>query len=295
MNAVRPESLIFIFGLIVIIPGCASPAQRMDEQAVVLGYRKLIVPGEGFEHVAYLKQGQAATGAVLHVYLESDGTPWARKHLAAFDPTPRKPVMLALMALDTMPSLYLGRPCYHGLSQTAVCTPDLWTAARYSEKVVASMSTALIQLAEGYQSVILMGYSGGGTLAMLLAERLPKTKAVITLAANLDTERWAALHDEQLTGSLNPAKRPPLPPHIKQQHFAGGEDDNVPPALIRDAVAHQRGADFKVFEKFNHACCWQEVWPEILGNLTASRHSAQAGIQLVKECDFVGDRPPPRW
>ncbi|MDO8412256.1 MAG: hypothetical protein Q7S51_00555 [Gallionellaceae bacterium] len=256
-----------MFCLVMQITGCASPAMRMDEQAAGLGYHRQVVKGEGYEHVVYIKPGRATEHSILHVYLEGDGTPWVRKHLAAFDPTPRKPVMLALMALDSMPSLYLGRPCYHGLSQTIGCMPDLWTSARYSEVVVASMTSALTQLAEDYQSVILMGYSGGGTLAMLLAERLPKTKAVITLAANLDTDRWAALHGEQLSGSLNPARRPPLPTHIKQQHFAGGEDDNVPPALIRDAVAPQPGAAFKVFEKFDHGCCWQTVWSEILDGL----------------------------
>lgn len=265
MNAAPLSRLIFLLGLTLQMAGCATLAQRMDERAVALGYRRLVVSGDSFEHVAYIKQGQA--GAVLHVYLEGDGTPWARKHLAAFDPTPRKPVMLALMALDTLPSVYLGRPCYHGFNKAIGCTPDLWTGARYSEAVVASMAAALTQLADGYQSVILIGYSGGGTLAMLLAERFAKTRMVVTIAANLDTERWAALHGEQLPGSLNPARRPPLPAHIKQQHFAGGEDDNVPPALIRDAVAHQPGVRFKMFEKLNHGCCWQAVWPEILDTL----------------------------
>ena len=259
--------LIFLLGLVIQITGCASPAQRMDKKAAGLGYHRQVVRGAGFDHVVYIKESRAPKNSVLHVYLEGDGTPWVRKHLVAVDPTPRKPVMLALMALDTLPSVYLGRPCYHGLSQAIGCTPDLWTSARYSEAVVTSMASALTQLAEDYQAVILMGYSGGGTLAMLLAERFPKTKAVVTVAANLDTERWAALHGEQLPGSLNPARRPPLPAHIRQQHFAGGEDDNVPPALIRDAVAQQPGAGFKVFEKLDHGCCWQAVWPEILDTL----------------------------
>jgi dienelactone hydrolase len=132
------------------------------------------------------------------------------------------------------------------------------------------MSAALDRLSKDYQALVLLGYSGGGTLAMLIAERQPKTGTVITVAANLDTERWVALHKQQpLSGSLNPASRQPLPPNILQLHFAGGRDDNVPPSLVRDAIAQQQGATFKIYPKQDHGCCWRDVWKEILGELTA--------------------------
>lgn len=270
MDALRASSWFF-WGLLVLqSSGCASPAQRLDERAADLGYRRLVVQGAGYEHIAYFKAGRAKASSVLHVYLEGDGTPWVRKRVAASDPTPRTPLMLELMLLDPAPSLYLGRPCYHGLNKAKACTPDVWTDRRYSEAVVASMSAALDQLSVDYQALVLLGYSGGGTLAMLLAERQPKTETVITVAANLDTERWAALHKQQpLTGSLNPGIRPPLPPRIRQIHFAGGDDDNVPPMLVRDAIAQQQGATFKIFPKQDHSCCWRDVWKEILGGLAA--------------------------
>ena len=242
----------------------------MDERAVDLGYRKLVVQGDGYSHVAYIKQCRTTANTALHVYLEGDGTPWLRKGLAAADPTPRTPLMLEMMALDPASAVYLGRPCYHGLNKAAACTPEVWTDGRYSEAVVLSMSAALDILSADYPALVLLGYSGGGTLAMLLAERQPKTEAVITVAANLDTGRWTALHKQHpLSGSLNPANRPPLSSRIRQVHNAGGRDDNVPPELIRDAVAQQQGATFKVFTKQDHHCCWREVWPEILGGLAA--------------------------
>lgn len=242
----------------------------MDERAAGLGYRKVVVPGDGYSHVAYLKAGRAASDSALHVYLEGDGTPWIRKRVAAADPTPRTPLMLELMSLDPSPSLYLGRPCYHGLNRDKACTPDVWTDKRYSEAVVASMSAALDRLSPDYRALVLLGHSGGGTLAMLMAERQPKTEAVVTAAANLDTERWAELHRQQaLGGSLNPARRPPLRPRIRQMHYAGGRDGNVPPALVREAIAQQQGATFREFPQQDHSCCWREVWPEMLGALAA--------------------------
>lgn len=268
MNMLRVAKTFLLVLFIVLLWGCASPSQRMDERAADLGYRREIVEGAGFEHVAYFKAGQSTDTSVLHVYLEGDGTPWMRKHVAAFDPTPRNPLMLELMVLDPSPSVYLGRPCYHGLNSSKACTPDLWTAQRYSETVVTSMTAALNRLSVNYQALVLLGYSGGGTLAMLLAERLPKTGVVITVAANLDTARWAEMHKQQpLSGSLNPATRPPLAQRIRQMHFAGEDDDNVPPSLVRDAIAQQQGTIFKVFPHQDHRCCWKDVWKEILVDL----------------------------
>lgn len=270
MSAPNALKLIFWLFVVVQLSGCANPAQRIDDRAADLGFRKVVVRGDGFSHVAYIKDGRATPNSALHVYLEGDGTPWVYRRVAASDPTPRTPLMLELMQLDPAPSLYLGRPCYHGLNKAKACTPDMWTDKRYSEAVVASMSASLDRLTVDYQALVLLGYSGGGTLAMLLAERQPKTETVITVAANLDTERWAALHKQQpLSGSLNPATRPPLPVRIRQMHFAGAQDDNVPPVLVRDAIAQQQGATFKVFPKQDHSCCWRDVWKEILGGLAA--------------------------
>ncbi len=268
MKVTLAVKAFFCLFLVVQMSGCTNSSLRMDERAADLGFRKLIVRGDGFCHVAYIKRGRATPHSTLHVYLEGDGTPWVRRRVAASDPTPRTPLMLELMSLDPSPTLYLGRPCYHGLNKVKGCTPDMWTNRRYSEAVVASMSAALDRLSVGYQALDLLGYSGGGTLAMLIAARQPKTKAVITIAANLDTERWAALHKQQpLTGSLNPATRPPLLPSVRQMHFAGALDDNVPPFLVRDAIAKQSGTTYKVFPEQDHSCCWRDVWGEILGEI----------------------------
>lgn len=249
----------------MLLAGCASLAQRTDDRAADLGYRKQVVQGAGFSHVAYFKEGSGVSHAALHVYLEGDGTPWLRKGLAAADPTPRNPLMLDLMSLDPATAIYLGRPCYLGQNEDLSCSSNLWTDGRYSEAVVASMVAALERLSVNYTSMTLLGYSGGGTLAMLIAERQPRVMTVVTVAANLDTDRWSDLHQQQrLRDSLNPASSPPLNRRIRQFHFAGDKDDNVPPSLVRDAIFRQQGAIFKAFPSQDHSCCWKDVWAEIL-------------------------------
>jgi len=267
MNAVRTSCLLTLSILTTHISGCATPAQHLDARAAEYGYRKVVLQGAGFSHVAYFKDAGKKNGDALHVYLDGDGSPWIGRKVPATDPTPHNPLMLDLMALDPVPSVYLGRPCYHGMGGDA-CSPVVWTDGRYSERVVKSMSAALDGAGIGYSSLVLIGHSGGGTLAMLLAERQPKVTVVVTVAANLDTERWSAMHGQrQMEGSLNPALRAPLRASVRQMHYAGADDDNVPPQLVRDAVAQQPAAKFKVYPKQGHSCCWRDVWPEILGAL----------------------------
>lgn len=250
--------------------GCAStPAARYDAVAHDLGLHREIIEGQGYAHAIYLR-ALAASGESLHVYLESDGSPWIAGTRVAEDPTPSEPVALELLRADPSPAVLVGRPCYHGLGSASRCNPRMWTSARYSEAVVASMAGAVQRVAARYRArrLVLIGYSGGGTLAMLLAERLANVRALITIAGNLDTDAWTQLHGyAPLTGSLNPARRAPLPPTIAQLHLAGGRDRNVPAALIEPVVRRQARAQLRVYGDADHGCCWTRLWPQVLGEV----------------------------
>lgn len=248
-----------------VLQGCASSAQRVDRLAAEQGYKRVLLQGDNFTHVAYLK-GNPDSSPVLHVYLEGDGVPWLGGRPAKY-PTPREPLMLKLMGLDT-DAVYLGRPCYHGLHHSENCEAKWWTSHRYSRQVADSMAAALLNLAGARQPVTLLGHSGGGTLAMLVAERLPNVRAVVTLAGNLDIHSWTSRHGyPSLNGSLNPAERPSLPGHIRQLHLAGRRDDNVTAELIQRVAAQQLNAEYRLLERYDHTCCWDEIWPAILNEL----------------------------
>jgi pimeloyl-ACP methyl ester carboxylesterase len=256
----------------LLLTACATPAERLEQQAMKLGFRRQVLAGDPFVHIAYWKPG---VGEWLHVYLDGDGTPWQTPAQVADDPTPRRPLVLELLAQDPAPGLYLGRPCYHGLASLPPCEARLWTSLRYSPPVVDSLAAVLASvLADGhYRGLVLIGYSGGRTLAWLLAERLPQTQALLTIAANLDPDRWSDWHGwSRLDGSLNPATRPPLPPTLVQLHVVGADDTRVPPFLTRAVAARQPEATVIEWPGFNHDCCWQQVWPELLQHLQTALH-----------------------
>ena len=172
------------------------------------------------------------------------------------------------MASDSAPSLYLGRPCYLGLSETPPCSRGLWTTDRYSEDVVSSMEAALRRFLAGtdYNRLVWFGYSGGGTLAALLAPRFDRTTDLITIAANLDIDAWTDLHGySRLTGSLNPARRPPLPAWIRQRHYVGGKDRVVPQNVVPyDTID---SGTVTVIPSYDHTCCWEAIWPTLLAEV----------------------------
>jgi hypothetical protein len=243
---------------------CGSPAHQWRQRVSEVGFGLTITPGDPFRHVVLDKPGRPSRA--LHVYLDGDGTPWEGNR-PAVDPTPRNTLVLELMRLDDRPSLYLGRPCYHGLADPG-CGAALWTSERYSDSVVASMAAALrTQLASrGDARVAFIGYSGGGALAMLLAARVPATAAVVTLASNLDTEAWTEHHGYvRLAGSLNPAWQPPLPSRLYQRHYVGTRDRIVPPHVLSEGLVDQ--TPIVLVPGFDHACCWERLWPSILADL----------------------------
>jgi dienelactone hydrolase len=259
----------WIILIAALLSACVTPAERFDRRANALGFASIDLQGEAFHHLAYFA-GALEGSDTLHVYVEHDGTPWVDLTLPAADPTPRTPIALELMAKDDGPRLFLGRPCYFATKAESACTPLAWTHRRYAPEVVASMIVALRRFLTAHPSrrVVLIGYSGGGTLAWLMAARMPETAAVITIAANLDTDEWTRFHAySSLAGSLNPALMPPLSPRVLQIHYVGSRDRNVPPSVVQSFSRRHPEARVIEVADFDHECCWIERWPIMLGEM----------------------------
>lgn len=239
-----------------------------------------------FHHLIYSNhffqaQSRDQTIQPLIVMLEGDGRPWRHFHEINTDPTPHNPLMLQLMTRLTMPAIYLGRPCYFvaslqndAFTTTTQCEPKWWTSHRYSLTIIDSLIGALKQLSQRHNPIYLVGHSGGGTLAMLMADRIknqstPSTDPfrskqirVITLAGNLDSDEWTSHHQySPLTGSLNPANIDNLA-SIWQQHYYSPADKNIPPALIESLCIKHKLACYPI-DNTSHTQGWIRHWPLI--------------------------------
>jgi len=217
----------------------------------------------------------------LHIYIEGDGTPWIDGRWIAEDPTPRKPVMLNLMNLDPSPSVLLGRPCYHQNTKESNCQKENWTSGRYSSKIVASMVLAIKSLQQQFKfkEIVLFGHSGGGALAMLMAQLLAQEQlnviALITLGTNIDTDAWTASRGFlPLEKSLNPAHLPRsgTPPAFTL-HLFGQDDTVVNFNLFKEYLSKLSNAEYIVYKDLDHTCCWQTIWPKILNRVQSIQNS----------------------
>ena len=249
--------------------GCATPSEHFSAVANEYGFHPLTIETNSFEHQIYTNT-EAKKGLnkdTLHVYLDGDGTPWEHSRWIARDPTSRNPIILQLMEIDQQPAIFLGRPCYHGFSTAPQCHYRFWTSHRYSRQVVDSMAMALNiwQQKHGYSKVSLIGFSGGGALALLIAPNIPGLETVVTLAANLDVAAWSRYHGYRLLqDSLNPADQL-LISNPKQIHIAGPKDKIVPPMVIKSYLEKQKGlSTYLVYDNHDHYCCWSDQWAEIL-------------------------------
>ncbi len=237
-----------------------------------------IAQAAGFEAVA-------STGAVfdlqiyrrddrrpgpLFVYLEGDGFAYLDSRTPSTDPTPADPVALRLAAADPGPAvLYLGRPCQFAPGRgDPRCSVNAWTTARFGADVVRSIDDAISRerLRRPERSLVLVGYSGGGVVAALVAARRSDVALVIAVAAPLDVADWTRrLGLSPLAGSQFPLDQVKRLSQVRLVAFAGQKDETVPVASIASAVATLGpSAKLVVVPDFDHRCCWVRDWPRLL-------------------------------
>ena len=209
-----------------------------------------------------------ANNPLLVVYLEGDGLAYRRRYQPSSDPTPMDFYSLQLASKETANNaVYLARPCqFLPKTELTGCDQQYWTSHRYADEVVQTYGEILdrIKRQHGFQRIILVGYSGGGTVAALLATRRTDVDRLISIAANLDTEVWTEHHAvSALSGSLNPADYSGSLSNIRQTHYSGTKDEIVPPAIIRSyltKIGLPPVDNLVEASGFDHRCCWIDAW-----------------------------------
>jgi pimeloyl-ACP methyl ester carboxylesterase len=254
---------------------CCTDAEELrlqDAEAIARsgGLAPRMLMADGLRILGFERPGPP--NGILTVYIEGDGRAWLNPWRPSTDPTPADPVGLRLAAADpARPLLYLARPCQY--VSVEGCDSRLWTSARLSPTVVDLFRHLIDEALQrsGNDRVGLIGYSGGGALAALIAERRRDVAWLVTVAADLDLGEWVRLQEiAPLSESLDPVRDAGAIGRLRQVHLVGSDDRVVPPAVAQSFVRRLpegSPARIVVVPGFDHQCCWAAAWPRLLGEL----------------------------
>lgn len=276
-----------ILGLSLLLSSCATPPtlqerrNTADSLARQRDWVRLTLDAGPFQLAAFVL-AKPLPSTHLTIYVEGDGLAWLSSTQASSDPTPRDPMGLRLaLAQPVGAAVYLARPCQYVGPDSRGCARRYWTDARFAPEVIDATDRAVTQLKNqfGAQHVTLVGYSGGGAVAALVAARRSDTDMLVTVAGNLDHRAWTALQRiSPLSASLNAADYVGALGSLPQLHFAGARDDNIPPVLAEN-FAKRFGTSLppvvRIEPDFDHTCCWAQAWPRLYLQIRAQTRADQ--------------------
>lgn len=251
----------------------SKPDVSIYDQVHLHGWERQVLQTELFDIVTFLpgaRSEEISNDKSVTIFIEGDGMAWVNSHQVSMDPTPRNPLGLKL-ALEHPDSkvAYLARPCQFVESKLSKgCNSRYWTSHRFSEEVVAAMNEAVEQIKQIYHAkqLILVGYSGGGAVAALVAAMRTDVVRLITVAGNLDHVYWAKMHKiRPLKGSLNPPDVWQSLVNIPQIHLVGENDFNIRVGVLCAYVSKFNGVSsdkmgIYMIPDMDHSCCWDKRW-----------------------------------
>lgn len=215
---------------------------------------------------SFFPNNQSQSSETLTVFIEGDGFSWHNQHTPSDNPTPKNPVALKIaIAFNNPSSVYLSRPCQNVFDlDFKNCDEHYWTSERFSPEIIQSMNQAIDQMKEKLKAkkLKLVGYSGGGVVALLLASQRNDIIHVTTIASNIDTDAWVSYHHLSPINVSNPALLKNVLQNISQSHYTGSEDQIVPPIISESYIkrydVNNRPA-LHIIDGFTHSCCWEDI------------------------------------
>lgn len=251
-------------------PGTAELWAGLSAKGRAQGFEPLNIPVPPFALSALLKAPQKGGGTeYLVVYLEGDGRVLSPRGSLRNDPTPSRSMVFELAALDPAPAvLYLARIGQYQAQYTGAAYQTYWAEGRLAPAVVRAADEAIttIKARVGAKRIYLVGFSGGGGLACLLAAQRRDVAGLVTVAGLLDHEWWTRANNyPPLTESLNPADFAAALAALPQIHFYGQDDTLATPEMSA------RFASLAAFENLGrvpvpagHDTGWPKAWPGLL-------------------------------
>ncbi|MBP3998206.1 alpha/beta hydrolase [Pseudomonas koreensis] len=246
---------------VALMGGCTSSIKNFSTEITAAGGRATVLQTTPFPLLAAVKK-DAEESTTLRVYIEDDGSK-ASESQGSTNPTPKALMLVKLALNDPAPSAYLARPCQYVWSERCV-QPEL-SERRFSSSVITSYQEAL-EFLKGIhhnQTFELVGYGGGGAVALLLAATRTDVIRVQTLGGNLTPTTWSRLHQmPPLKGSIDPIKFAKKLQIIPQRHLVGKTDMEVPQAVAEAYMLALPEADCLevTLVEADHSQGWDEAW-----------------------------------
>ncbi|WP_434715710.1 alpha/beta hydrolase family protein [Paraburkholderia sp. A3RO-2L] len=274
---IRSLAFLAAMGVACTLSACADTAllDHAQDVAAPAGLHREEISAGQFRLAAWSRITDPALP--VHIYIEGDGRAWVSATEPSMNPTPAKAIGLMLAAADPSPNVvYLARPCqFTPTSDNPACDDaSWWTGKRYAPEVISAMNAAVGQVAQRVpgQKLDLVGYSGGGAVAVLVAAQRTDVASLRTLAGNLDVAYVNQMHGVSgMPESGNPIDYAKAVARIPQMHFSGDSDTVVPPEVAKRFVraAGSRCARWMTIESvtnepLTHDGAWASVWPVLL-------------------------------
>ncbi|MGB1800587.1 MAG: alpha/beta hydrolase [Gammaproteobacteria bacterium] len=241
----------FILGClsILLLTACNGLQSRLEQAEIIStnnNFEKKTIETTHFNLATYQRINSTSKSAVI--YIEGDGFSWKNKYTVSNNPTPKNPVALKLAAIDTSPIvIYIARPCqFINIKNETNCKPEYWTSKRASKEVIESFSAAIDSIKKelNINQLRLVGFSGGATIATILAANRNDVIDLRTIAGNLDIDKFVEVHNvSPLTSSINPTDYADKLVKIPQTHVIS-MNDSIITADITDSY-------LKYLEKFD--------------------------------------------
>jgi hypothetical protein len=271
----RRFRLFSFSGLICILCACTSTVWLSDTQlanTISEPARLQIKTFKVGQFIVHGRERYDKLGSDLSIYLEGDGLAWVSRREPSRDPTPDNPIGLRLAAIDPAPNvIWIARPCqYTSPIENPRCSLFYWTNGRFAPEIVDAIDQVITaaKLSAKATKIHLIGYSGGGGLALLIAAQRNDVASIRTVAGNIDHPAFTSFHRvTPMSQSLDPASVARRINTIPQWHFFGAED-KVVPKLIGESYTRKAGTSsclqMHVIPNVSHEKGWELLWPRLL-------------------------------
>ena len=116
----------------------------------------------------------------------------------------------------------------------------------------------------------IIGFSGGGAVAVLVSAQRSDVYGIRTVAGNLDRKVWTRHHKvDPLNGSLNAADVAKKVANIPQIHYIGSQDENMGRYVAESFLSKAGRIDcikIKTVKGVTHSKGWEQAWSRLLTN-----------------------------